>query len=308
MADERSQAIFHFHGFRLDVGRDQLFDRSGAVLQLSSRSFDLLRYFLENPNRIISRDELMQAVWPSMFVADDTITRSVAEIRRALGSEGARLLRTVPKRGYTFAAEASDPPAKGLNGTKVPFESHQVPFGPVAGDQGTTEGPHMERRLAAILSADIAGYSRLIGFDEAGTFRRVKALRTEVLEPLVARHGGRIVSYAGDGALAEFPSVVRAVECALAIQRTVAEREANMSPNQRIALRIGIRSGDIIADGTNDLCGDTVNIAARLEQLAQPGGICLSDRAYEEIAGRVEAVFHYGGEPPLKNIGRGVGV
>jgi TolB-like protein/class 3 adenylate cyclase/Flp pilus assembly protein TadD len=167
----------------------------------------------------------------------------------------------------------------------------------------------MHRRLAAILCADIVGYSRLVGLDEPGTFWKIKALRAEVLEPLVTCHGGRIVDYAGDGALAEFPSVVRAVECALTIQRTVAEREAKVASDQRIVLRIGLHSGDIIVDGTSHLlCGDTVNIAARLEQLAQPGGVCLSNHAYEEMAGRINAVFEYGGEPPLKNIGHVVGV
>src|SRR5918995_3327961 len=178
-------------------------------------------------------------------------------------------------------AYATDPEGSGIRAETMP------------------EGTAMERRLAAILCADIAGYSRLIGLDEAGTFRRVKALRAEVLEPLVAEHNGRIFSYAGDGALAEFPSVVRAVECALTIQRTAAEREQEAPPDRRFALRIGVHSGDIIADGANDLCGDAVNIAARLEQLAEPGGICLSDRAHEEVAHRIGATFHFGGEPSL---------
>ena len=166
----------------------------------------------------------------------------------------------------------------------------------------------MQRRLAAIFCADIVGYSRLVGMDEAGTFQRVRALRREILQPLVAEHGGRIVSYAGDGALAEFPSVIRAVECALTVQRAVAEREPEVSLDWRISLRIGIHLGDIIADVGGDLCGDAVNIAARLEQVANPGGICLSDRAHEALAGQVQAAFQYGGEPPLKNIGHRVGV
>ena len=178
----------------------------------------------------------------------------------------------------------------------------------VEGIRSTTTTAVLHRRLAAILCADIVGYSRLVGLDEAGTFQRVMALRVEVLEPLVAQHAGRIVNYAGDGALAEFSSVVRAVERALAVQGAMAEREPNRPPNERVILRIGIHSGDILADAANDLCGDAVNIAARLEQLAKPGGICLSDHAHEEITGRVHASFAYGGEPPLKNIGHGVGV
>ncbi len=185
---------------------------------------------------------------------------------------------------------------------------HHAPSDPTKGDRSMAATSVMHRRLAAILCADIVGYSCLVGLDEPGTFERVKVLRADVLEPLVAEHGGRIVSYAGDGALAEFLSIIRTVECALAIQSTTAEREPDVPPNRRIVLRIGIHSGDILADNTNDLCGDAVNIAVRLEQLAKPGGICLSHHAYEEIAGRVDAAFEYGGEPPLKNIGRGVGV
>ena len=162
----------------------------------------------------------------------------------------------------------------------------------------------MERRLAAIFFADVAGYSRLVGLDEAGTFGRIKALRAEVLELLIGGHNGRVINYVGDGTLAEFPSVVRAVECAVAIQRAAAEREPEALPDRRIVLRIGVHAGDIIADGAHDVYGDAVNMAARLEQFAEPGGLCLSDRAHEEVVGRVDATFEHGGEPPLKNIAR----
>lgn len=166
----------------------------------------------------------------------------------------------------------------------------------------------MQRRLAAILAADVVGYSRLVSLDETATFTRLKALRTEVLEPSVASHDGHILNYAGDGVLADFPSVVRAVECALSVQRAAAERDPEAPPDRRMMLRIGVHTGDVIADEAGDLYGDAVNIAARLEQLAEPGGICLSDRAHEETLGRVDATFEHGGEPPLKNITRAVGI
>jgi TolB-like protein/class 3 adenylate cyclase/Flp pilus assembly protein TadD len=165
----------------------------------------------------------------------------------------------------------------------------------------------VERRLAAIIAADVAGYSRLTGLDEAGTHRRLMNLRAELLEPLVLDHGGHVVSYAGDGALAEFPSLVRAAECAVAIQRSAAEREPETAPDRRLSLRMGLHFGDVIADGA-DIHGDGVNIAARLEQLAEPGGICLSDRAHEEIAGKVDVECDYGGEPALKNIAQRFGI
>jgi TolB-like protein/class 3 adenylate cyclase len=165
----------------------------------------------------------------------------------------------------------------------------------------------MQRRLASILVADVAGYSRLMSLDESRTHRRLMAFRAETLEPLIAEHEGRIVNYTGDGVLAEFFSVVRAVECALSIQRTAAKREPEIAVDQRLALRIGLHCGDIIVEGSS-IYGDGVNVAARLEQLAEPGGVCLSERVYDEIAGRVELKCEYGGEPVLKNIGHRVPV
>jgi TolB-like protein/class 3 adenylate cyclase/Flp pilus assembly protein TadD len=165
----------------------------------------------------------------------------------------------------------------------------------------------MQRRLAAVLAADIAGYSRLVGIDEEGTHRRLRALRAEIIEPVVRCHDGRVVNYAGDGALVEFGSVVRAVECALALQRAIAEIEPEAKPDRRLALRIGLHVGDVIVDEEH-IYGDCVNIASRLEQLAEPGGVCLSDRVRNEIAERLDIVCDYGGEPPLKNIVRRVGV
>jgi TolB-like protein/class 3 adenylate cyclase/Flp pilus assembly protein TadD len=165
----------------------------------------------------------------------------------------------------------------------------------------------MQRRLASILVADVAGYSRLMSLDESGTHRRLMAFRAETLEPLIAEHEGRIVNYTGDGILAEFFSVVRAVECALSVQRAAAKREPDIAVDQRLALRVGLHCGDIIVEGSS-IYGDGVNVAARLEQLAEPGGVCMSERVYDEIAGKVEVKCEYGGEPVLKNISHRVPV
>jgi TolB-like protein/class 3 adenylate cyclase/Flp pilus assembly protein TadD len=167
--------------------------------------------------------------------------------------------------------------------------------------------PQDQRKLAAIVAADVAGYSRLVGLDESDTHRRLMALRGEVLEPLICEYGGRIVSYAGDGSLADFPSLVRAAECALAIQSAVAEREPGAAPDRRLSLRIGLHFGDVIASGA-EIYGDGVNVAARLEQLAEPGGVCFSDRVHDEIVGKVEIDCEYGGKVPLKNISHPVGI
>jgi adenylate cyclase len=162
-----------------------------------------------------------------------------------------------------------------------------------------------ERRLLAILAADVVGYSRLIGMDEAGTVARLKALRKAVIEPLLAERHGRIVKLMGDGALCEFPSVLDAVECAVAIQNRVAEHEASQPESRRIRFRIGVNLGDVIVDG-DDIHGDGVNIAARLEPLAEPGGVVLSASAYEQIRGKIDLACDDIGERELKNIERPV--
>ena len=164
----------------------------------------------------------------------------------------------------------------------------------------------VERRLAAILAADVVGYSRLMERDEAGTLARLKAHRRELVEPLVAEHRGRVVKLMGDGALCEFASVVDAVACAVAIQRGMAEREAGVPEAERIRFRIGVNLGDVIVEGDGDLYGDGVNVAARLEQLAEPGGIVVSGTVFDHLRGKLGCAFASLGEQQLKNIERPV--
>ncbi len=159
----------------------------------------------------------------------------------------------------------------------------------------------MERRLAAILAADVAGYTRLMGDDEAGTLHRLTELREQVLEPLIAEHHGRVVKLMGDGLLVEFASVVDALTCAVAWQNGVAEREAETDEDRRLQFRIGINLGDVIVEG-EDIHGDGVNIAARLEGLAEPGGICLSGDVFRQAKGKMEAEFEDLGNQELKNV------
>ena len=162
------------------------------------------------------------------------------------------------------------------------------------------------RRLAAIFAADVAGYSRLMGLDEAGTARALREHRSAA-DALVAQHGGRVVKTTGDGVLIEFGSVVGAVECALALQRLTAGRNAGVPGERRMEWRIGIHIGDVLVEG-DDILGDGVNIAARLEGIAEPGGICVSEDAFRQVRGKVEAEFADIGEPSLKNIARPVRV
>ena len=165
----------------------------------------------------------------------------------------------------------------------------------------------VERRLAAILAGDIAGYSRLMGADEEGTLARLNAHRREFLEPTIAEHRGRIVKRTGDGILIEFSSAVDATRCAIQQQRGMAQRNAGVAADERIELRIGIHVGDIMIE-EGDIFGDGVNIAARLEGIAQPGGICISDDAYRQVRGNLDVTFRDSGEQELKNIARPVRV
>src|SRR5215475_7983404 len=146
------------------------------------------------------------------------------------------------------------------------------------------------RRLAAILAADVAGYSRLIGADEGGTLQRLKVIRDELIDPTIATHHGRLVKTTGDGLLVEFGSVVDGLRCANEIQAGMAERNTSVPPESRIDYRIGIHQGDVVVED-GDLFGDGVNVAARLEGLAEPGGICVSARVREDAAGKIDLAF-----------------
>jgi adenylate cyclase len=163
------------------------------------------------------------------------------------------------------------------------------------------------RRLAAILAADVAGYSRLMGADEEGTHERLKAHRRELVDPKISEHSGRIVKTTGDGLLAEFPSVVDAVRCAAELQRAMIDREAGIPEDRRIRFRVGINLGDVIVEG-GDIFGDGVNVAARLEALADSGGICISRMVRDQIRDRLTYTFEDLGEQSVKNIARPVRV
>ena len=165
----------------------------------------------------------------------------------------------------------------------------------------------MERKLAAILAADVVGYSALMEADEAGTHERLKAGRKELFEPEIARHHGRVFKVMGDGMLAEFGSVVDAVECAVALQRGLAERNAAMPEDQHIQVRIGINLGEVIVEG-EDRYGEGVNIATRLEQLAEPGGIYVSGKVAKEVEKKLAFGFEPMGEQKVKNIAEPVSV
>src|SRR5262245_8584813 len=190
--------------------------------------------------------------------------------------------------------------------TKFPVvvKAARLPSDPASPSAATGR---VERRLAAILAADVAGYSRLVGADEHGTLARWRAHWDELIEPVIHEHHGRVVRITGDGILAEFASVVNAVRCAIAFQRGMAERNAGIAPDQRIEFRIGLNVGDVIID-RGDMWGEGVNVAARLEALAEPGGLCVSGRVQDEVGHKLDVVFEDLGERQLKNIVRPVRV
>src|SRR4051812_9218501 len=159
------------------------------------------------------------------------------------------------------------------------------------------------RRLAAILAADAVGYSRMMRADEEGTHERFKAHRHELVDPKIREHNGRIVKYTGDGMLAEFPSVVEAVLCAIEVQCAMSHRNSGVAADERISFRIGINLGDVIAE-PEDIYGDGVNIAARLEALAEPNGICISESVFEQIRDKLLYPFEDLGHLTVKNIAR----
>src|SRR5471032_2394725 len=164
------------------------------------------------------------------------------------------------------------------------------------------------RKIAAILVSDVVGYSRLAGSDEDRTLSRLRGLRSDLIDPAIAAHHGRVVKRTGDGSLVEFRSVVDAVRCAIEVQNAMVERNAGVGEDRRILFRIGIHLGDVVEESDGDLMGDGVNIAARLEGIAEPGAICLSEQAYWQVKGRLDLAVTNLGPTQLKNIAEPVRV
>ena len=164
------------------------------------------------------------------------------------------------------------------------------------------------RKLAAILVADVVGYSRLAGADEDRTLARLRTLRSDLIDPIISVHHGRVVKRTGDGSIIEFRSVVDAVRCAIEVQSGLVERNAGLPPERRIEFRVGIHLGDVVEEADGDLMGDGVNIAARLEGICEPGAICLSEDAYRQVSGRLDMAVTDLGPTQLKNIERPIRV
>jgi class 3 adenylate cyclase len=268
--------LYSFEDHSLDTARREL-RRGSALVALQPQVFDLLEYLIRNRERVVSKDDLLAAVWNGRIVSESTLGARINAARSAIGDSGEaqRLIRTVMRKGLRFVGAVRE-------------EEDAV------------------RKLAAILAADVAGYSRLMGADEEGTHERLKAHFRQLIDPKIKEHQGRIVKNTGDGVLAEFASVFDAVRCAAKVQRGMLDRNAEQPGDRRIEFRIGINLGDVIADG-GDIFGDGVNVAARLETLAVPGGICISRTVRDQIRDKLPYPFEDIGEQQVKNIASGCG-
>jgi adenylate cyclase len=306
---------FVFGDHMLDVERREL-RRRGEPVAVEPQVFDLLVYLLERRDRVVSRDELIEGVWRGRIVSDSAVTTRLNAARRAVGDNGAAqaVIRTIARKGVRFIAEVHEERAAELPRSAMPpgpAEPVPVPPDPssVAARLGDAvdrrRSARVERRLAAILAADVVGYSRLMGADDEGTLAALQAVRREVADPKIAENRGRIAKTTGDGLLVEFASVVDAVRCAVEVQTAMAERNADVPADQRIEFRIGINLGDIIID-EGDIYGDGINVAARLEALAEPGGICVSRVVRDQVRDKLDIAFEDLGEQPVKNIARPV--
>jgi len=320
MAALASSEVFVFEDFRLDRHGGGLFRRADdgafAPVAIGSRGLDILGVLIARAGEVVSKDEIIAAVWPGTIVEDSNLTVQISSLRRVLdhGRSNGSCIQTVSGRGYRFVAPVAHPVAD------VPMAPPLVDDAPIAEACSPIEAGAQRplsrallgaaaptRRLAAILALDVAGYSRLMGVDEEGTHERLKTHHRQLVEPKIREHRGRIVKTTGDGMLAEFPSVVDAVRCAAEVQRGMIDREPQLLDEQRIKFRVGINLGDVIAE-SGDIFGDGVNVAARLEALAEPGGICVSGVVRDQIRDKLPIPLDDLGEQSVKNIARPVRV
>lgn len=283
--DENS--IILIDGWQIDASSYRI-ARNGNEKKLEPRSMELLLYLIEHPDRVVTREEIEANVWHGRVVGYDALSAAIAKIRKAFedNSKQPRVIETIPKLGYRLIApvvvEVMEP---------ATFTSE-------------AQSDHFERKLTAILYADVAEYSRLTGEDEDRTHRQLR-LNMKSISDEVIRFQGRIVHYAGDAVLAEFATASAALHCGLAAQLSITQANAHLPENQRVLFRIGVNLGEVIVDG-GEIYGDGVNVAARLESLATPGGVFISSTVFEAVGQKRNFVFEYEGEKTVKNIQRPV--
>ena len=273
-------------GWRVDASTHRI-DRDGKTIKLEPRTMAVLVYLARRPGEAVTREELEREVWSGVVVGYDALSNTIAKLRKAFADDrkNPRVIETISKVGYRLIGETGEP---------VALPARVYP----AGDQS------LERKLAAIFFADAVGYSRLSNADEEGTHR---ILRTclDLIAASVARYNGSVVNYAGDAVLAEFPTVSDALACAVTVQQELEARNEGIAEERKVRFRIGVNLGEIIVD-RDDIYGDGVNVAARLESLAEPGAVCVSGPVFDMIGHRLPLDYRFLGEQTVKNIAKPV--
>jgi TolB-like protein/class 3 adenylate cyclase len=273
-----STGEFNLSGWHVDPRTGEI-SRDGKAMKLEPKVMDLLLYMSRRPGEALTREEILEGVWKDVVVGYDALTGAVIKLRKAFDDDARnpRIIETLPKKGYRLIGELS---------------SHTA-----AAD---TAGNRLERKLAAILYADVADYSRLTEDDEEGTHQILSAY-LDTMSQAIAHHNGKVIHYAGDAVLADFPTVIDALGCAVDIQRDLAARNARQAADRVVQFRLGLNLGDVIVD-RDDIYGEGVNVAARLESLADPGGICISESVRSTVGHKLPLTYEFLGEQTVKNI------
>lgn len=274
-------------GWRIEADSHRM-TRDGVEKKLEPRGLELLLYLAERPNQVVTRQEIEDDVWQGRVVGYDALSGSIAKLRKAFSdtSKDPRVIETIPKSGYRLIAQVL-----------VVSDEREIPAREPAGE-------NFERKLTAIFYADVAGYSRLTGEDEDRTHHQLR-LNMKNISELIVNYHGRIVHYAGDAVLADFTTASTALHCALAVQQKIATINSHLPDNQQVLFRIGVNLGEVIIDA-EEIYGEGVNVAARLESLAAPGGVCISGALFDAIGQKQNFDFEYQGEKSVKNIARPV--
>ena len=270
---------FFIADWHIDPSACQISQGDKSV-KLEPKVMDLLVYMSQRPGEVLTRDDMEENVWQGMVIGYDALTNAIIKLRKAFddNARNPSIIETLPKKGYRLIAELSYPAAVGNSGEHLA----------------------VARKLTAILYADVVGYSQLTEQDEEGSHQLVSAY-LDAISQAVVHHNGNIVHYAGDAVLADFTTVIDAISCAVDIQRDLASRNARKAADQVVQFRIGINLGDVIVD-RDDIYGEGVNVAARLESLADPGGICISESVRSTVGHKLPLTYEFLGEQTVKNI------
>jgi len=280
---------YAFEDCVFDTDRREL-RRGSSVIPTAPQAFDLLEYLIRNRERVVSKDDLVAAIWRGRAISDAALTTRLNAARAAIGDSGEeqRLIKTLQRRGFRFICAVQELPAP----TRVAIVET-----PTEQANATLPSMSTNRRLAAIVFGDLAGYYAAMKHDEEGTAAAVRALRRKVIEPKLAEYQGRLIVAVTDSFIAEFASPLAALKCSLAIQSQLATENVIA-----LKLRIGLNLGDIIVEDGGNVHGEGVMVASRLQELADPGGILMSDKIFYEVEGKIDVAFEDRGEMTVTNV------